>query len=207
MWFRRSLPLALVLTAVTCESPVTPVACSTPTMIETYSGGYEVERNICFDSGARPPYTTQSSDVEVAAAASSGNRLVVTGQNAGDAEITVSAAGQNGNAETVTYSVVTLDPWTLESFECTVEEHGANEGFPEGYYGVDYAIVGRAEVDLAELALSVYIDEYQFGQVVTLEDLAEGQEFGVYTGGAMSRAHHDVDVNDYECTVSAGWTY
>ena len=194
----RSLTLALV--AITCDSPVTPAKCGTPGTITTYSRGYEVERNICFESpDSRPPYSARSSDSDVASATSNGTRLLVTGGNPGEATITVSA-GQTG---TVSYPVVTEDPWTLESFECTVEEGtDPSDGFPEGYYDFDYTILGKAEVDLAELSLRVYVDDFHLntgGQ--SLENLGEGQEFGIYVGGSWSKTLREIDVNDYECTV------
>lgn len=204
MRHRRSVPLALAMVAVTCDSPVTPARCGAPTTITTYSQGYRVERNICIESpDAGPPYTTRSSNTDVATATSSGTRLFVTGGNTGDATITV-AAGQAG---TVTYPVVTLDPWTLESFECTVGEAGPTDGFPEGSYPYNYAVEGKVEVALAELFLFVYVDDYRLGPLHTIKDLAEGQEFGLYVGGAMSRAGRDIDLNDYECTVGAEWVY
>lgn len=209
MHCRRSVPLALVLVAVTCDSPVTPANCSRPGIIETYSRGYEVERNICFESpDSRPPYTTQSSDTDVATATSTGTRLFVTGGDTGDATITVKPAGHAGT-DAVAYSVVTLDPWTLESFACTVEDGGGpSDGFPEGHYNFDYTILGKAEVDLAELSLLVYIDDFLLNTgAQPLENLGEGQEFGIYVSGAFSKTLREIDVNDYECTVAAHWIY
>ena len=200
MWHRRSIPLAVAMVALTCETPVAPAQCSRPSTITTYSQGYEIDRNICFESAdATPPYTTRSSDSDVATASVRGNRLFVVGGETGDATVTVSA----GQGDALTYPVVTLDPWTQEYFACTVAEE---EEDPE-FYKVDYEAVVSVEVDLAELSLLVYIDNHLFGRPHTVENLKKDQEVSVFVGGGLNKRAYDIDLDDYDCTLRAHWIY
>lgn len=201
---RMSLSVALVVVCATCDAPVTPADCVTPRNIETYSKGYEVGRKICIESpDATPPYETRSSDMDVATVTTAGSRLLVTGGNKGEATITVTSANSDGMAGTEVYSVTTLDPWTLESFECTVADDPDNPGF----WAVNYGAVVGAEVDLAELTLLVFIDELRFGPATTIEHLLKDQQAEVTAGGATSKSSRDIDLNDYECTMTAEWVY
>ena len=117
--------------------------------------------------------------------------------------ITVSA--DPGDA--LMYPVVTLDPWTLETFECTVEEEEPTEGSTNEFYAVDYHAAVTAEVDMAELVLLVYIDDYLFREHHPVENLTEGQTVNYWVGGGMSKSAYDIDVNNYDCRAIATWTY
>lgn len=97
-----------------------------------------------------------------------------------------------------------MDPWTQESFACTVAEEDPED--PE-FYQVDYEAVVSVQVDLAELSLLVYIDNHLFPHPHTVENLKTDQEVAVFVGGGLNKKAYDIDLGDYDCTLHAHWIY
>jgi len=123
---RPHLPLALLLFAIGCDSPLAPELCASPRGLNPLEIpiGHAVEVEVCHyvAAGDDLTYTATSSDTDVFTVTVSGKRLRVTGHSAGTAEIRVTATDSRGRTGTATHEVVAMPPWIGGITACTVEE-------------------------------------------------------------------------------------
>jgi len=180
-----------------CGSPAAPATCGDPSATQTYPR-YSIEREVCFDGiGDGATYTATSSDTVVVKADISGTMLTMTGQELGDARVTVTARDVDGNTETVVYPVVTMHA-ALGSFSCSVQPTEDPDTYTVAWDGwvLPY-------VDLAELYTRHTAAELSFVRLLAT-DLAQNRTYSYSGRGSFSTDSTD----DLECSIEvADYTY
>ena len=189
--------LALLGLAFACESPITLAACTDPSATRTYPR-YSIEREICFDAiGDGATYTATSSDMAIVTASISGTTLTVTGQDLGNARVTVTARNSDGNTETAVYPVVTMHA-ALGSFSCSVEPTEDPDT-----YNVTWDGWVLPYVDLAELYTRHTVADQSHVRLLAT-DLEQGRTYGFYGAGSVWTESDD----DIACSIEvADYTY
>ena len=185
---QRASTLILLTVAIGCEDPDAPASCDPDNTLEAYSP-FAMTREICFQdpNGDVLTYDVAISDPALADVALVGTTLTVTGKDAGETEITVTAMDPHGRIGTAPYTLTVTPAWASGFSTC------------DGWY-LD---------DGAEVAISAWIKANTWLAVIRHELYVNGELRNVRWRPALSPGEmtgfgvrwHGPDVNpDIECS-------